>query len=188
MMRRTALAQAREWSTVVFVAVVVAALVRTFVFQQFFIAGPSMETTLAGDDRVLVNKLALRMGDVGRGDVVVFDRVTTNGSAVQHDDLIKRVIALSGETVEIRGCTVRVDGRELPEPWLPAADASQDDLVARCGQPDMDPVRVPDGSVFLMGDNRPMSFDSRQFGPVALDAVVGEAFVVIWPPSHWSGL
>jgi signal peptidase I len=186
--RRTALAQLREWAGVVVTAVVVAALVRTFVFQQFYIAGPSMETTLAGDDRVLVNKLAFRVGEPGRGDVVVFDRVTTNGTAVQHDDLIKRVIALGGETVEIRECRVLIDGTVVPEPWLPEEDVQRDDLVARCGQPDMAPVAVPVGSVFLLGDNRPMSFDSRQFGPVALDVVVGEAFVVIWPPSHWSGL
>ncbi|NBO80852.1 MAG: signal peptidase I, partial [Actinobacteria bacterium] len=104
--RRRGWRQIREWVTVIVVAVVIATLLRTFVVQQYYIAGPSMETTLWGNDRVLVNKLAYRVGDPQRGDVIVFDRITTNGDTVQHDDLIKRVIGLSGETVEIRDCQV----------------------------------------------------------------------------------
>jgi signal peptidase I len=188
---RALLAQLREWVVVVVVAIVVAVGVRTVVVQQFYIAGPSMETTLASDDRVLVNKLAYRWGSPSRGDVVVFDRITTDGEVLQHDDLIKRVIAVGGETVELRDCALWVDGARVDEPWLSARGAPPDpadDLVAACGQPQMDPVRVPAGQVFLMGDNRAMSFDSRQFGPVDLDVLVGRAFVVIWPARHWTGL
>jgi len=82
----------REWATVVGVALVIAFLVRGFALQQFYISGPSMEATMFQDNRVLVNKLSYRLHDIRRGDVVVFDRVTTDGVAVQHDDLIKRVI------------------------------------------------------------------------------------------------
>ncbi|MGA1241012.1 MAG: signal peptidase I, partial [Ilumatobacteraceae bacterium] len=80
-----------EWIVVIGVALVVAVMVRMFLLQQFYISGPSMETTMFSDDRVLVNKLAFKLGEIDRGDVVVFDRVTMNGNQIEHDDLIKRV-------------------------------------------------------------------------------------------------
>lgn len=82
----------RDWLVVIAVALAAALLVRTYVLQQFYISGPSMETTMYTDDRVLVNKLSYRLHDIRRGDVVVFDRVTMNGNTVNHDDLIKRVV------------------------------------------------------------------------------------------------
>lgn len=110
----------REWAAVLLSAVVIATVLRTFVVQQFYIAGPSMETTLWGDDRVLVNKLAYRFGEPSRGDVIVFDRITTSGGEVQHDDLIKRVLGLPGETIELRSCDVYVNGTLIDEPcYLP---------------------------------------------------------------------
>ncbi|MEO8162451.1 MAG: signal peptidase I, partial [Ilumatobacteraceae bacterium] len=98
----------RDWVFVISAALIIALLVRMFVLQQFYISGPSMERTLLQDNRVLVNKLSYRLHGIGRGDVVVFDRVTTNGQQIQHDDLIKRVIGLSGDVVEIRDCIVLV--------------------------------------------------------------------------------
>ena len=109
----------RDWVIVLVVALGVALGIRTFVLQQFYISGPSMETTLFQPNRVLVNKLAYTFGDIGRGDVVVFDRVTSNGTTVQHDDLIKRVIGLENEVIEIKKCVVYVDGASLVEPYLP---------------------------------------------------------------------
>jgi signal peptidase I len=164
-------------------AVLIAAVLRTYVVQQFYIAGPSMETTLWGNDRVLVNKLAYRFGEPSRGDVIVFDRITMNGGEVQHDDLIKRVIGLPGETVELRSCDVYVNGALLDEPWLPAdmKDASIDP-AARCGAANIDPTKVGADQVYLIGDNRPMSFDSRAFGPVDVSLIIGKAMIVIWPP------
>lgn len=178
----------RDWVVVLVVALLVALGIRTFVLQQFYISGPSMETTLFQPNRVLVNKLSYRFGDIDRGDVVVFDRVTSNGRDVQHDDLIKRVIALPGESVSIKACVVYVDGKQLDEPYLPDRDAQQTDLVARCRQPEMAAVDVPDGQVFVLGDNRPQSMDSRVFGPVDKKSIVGRAFVVIWPISRWRWL
>ncbi len=99
-----------EWVAVVAIAIAAALVIRLFLFQQYYIDGPSMETTLQPQDRVLVNKLSYRLHDVNRGDVVVFDRVT---SPDRHDDLIKRVIALPGETLEIRSCIVYIDGVRL---------------------------------------------------------------------------
>lgn len=178
----------REWVIVLVVALSAAAIIRVLVLQQFYISGPSMESTLVQDDRVLVNKLSYRLHDVNRGDVVVFDRITTSGGVMEHDDLIKRVIGLPGEVVEIRDCEVYVDGRHLVEPYLDPADLAQTDLVQRCNVVDMAPQTVPDHMVFVMGDNRPESFDSRMFGSVEVGQIVGRAFVVIWPFSDWTWL
>jgi signal peptidase I len=186
--RSMAARQLVEWVVVVAVALVVAMLIRLFLLQQFYISGPSMETTMFTDNRVLVNKLAYRIGDVNRGDIVVFDRVTMNGTDVEHDDLIKRVIALEGEQIEIRKCVVYIDGKALSEPYLPSRDTNQPDLSNRCGTVDMEMQTVEEGSIFLMGDNRPQSFDSRMFGAIKKDLVIGRAFVLIWPPTSWSRL
>lgn len=181
--------QIREWVVVLISAVLIAAVLRTFVVQQFYIAGPSMETTLFGDDRVLVNKLSYRFGEPSRGDVVVFDRITTNGDTVQHDDLIKRVIGLPGDVVEMRDCVVYINDTALDEPWLPAEFREpSNDADTRCGTPIVEPTTVGSHEVYLIGDNRPMSFDSRMFGPVSIDLIVGRAVVVIWPPSSISSL
>lgn len=179
--------QLREWLAVIGAAVIIAMTLRTFVVQQFYIAGPSMESTLFGDDRVLVNKLSYRFGSPSRGDVIVFDRITLNGDTVQRDDLIKRVIGLPGETLTIADCVVSIDGVVLVEPWLgeQELDATLDPGL-RCGSGDVGPTTMGENEVFLIGDNRPMSFDSRMFGPVDIDLIVGRAVVVIWPPRGMS--
>ncbi len=165
----------REWFIVIGSALLIAVVLRTFVVQQFYISGPSMEPTLVGDDRVLVNKLAYRFGDPSRGDVVVFDRITTNGGIVQHDDLIKRVIGLPGEEVEIRDCVVIIDGTPLTEPWLTP------EMKTNCGVEEMDPVLVGSREIFVVGDHRDQSYDSRMFGTVSQSLIRGQAVVVIWP-------
>ena len=189
-LRRSAwLKQVREWLVVIVAAVFIAMALRTFVVQQFYIAGPSMEVTLFGDDRVLVNKLSYRFGSPSRGDVIVFDRITLNGDTVQHDDLIKRVIGLPGETLTIADCVVSIDGTVLDEPWLGDQELhSTLEPGVRCGAADVGPTTMGENEVFLIGDNRPMSFDSRMFGPVDIDLIVGRAVVVIWPPSSMSTL
>ena len=171
----------REWVTVLVVALVIAITVRSLVLQQFYISGPSMETTMFQDNRVLVNKLSYRLHDIHRGDVVVFDRVTVDGEVVQHDDLIKRVIGLSGETISIKDCQVFVDGKLLPEPYLNDYDLAQSSLDDRCRVPLMEETLIPENHLFVMGDNRPQSFDSRMFGSIEQNLVVGRAFVTIWP-------
>jgi len=171
----------REWVTVLVVALVIAITVRTLILQQFYISGPSMESTMYQDNRVLVNKLSYRLHDIHRGDVVVFDRVTVDGEIVQHDDLIKRVIALAGETVSIKDCKVFIDGELLEESYLNDYDLAESALEDRCRVPVMDDLVVPKNQLFVMGDNRPQSFDSRMFGPIEQSLVVGRAFVIIWP-------
>ncbi|MEY4365719.1 MAG: hypothetical protein RLZZ305_1063 [Actinomycetota bacterium] len=178
----------RDWLVVLAVALGAAFTVRLWVLQQFYISGPSMETTLYTNDRVLVNKLSYRLHAVHRGDVVVFDRVTRNGNEVAHDDLIKRVIALGGETIEIRGCTVFIDGRALEEPYLPSRDTSRGTPAERCRVENMRRTIVPKAHVFVMGDNRPESFDSRSFGSIPESLIVGRAFAVVWPIGSAGGL
>jgi signal peptidase I len=171
----------REWATVLIVALVIAITVRSLILQQFYISGPSMEATMFQDNRVLVNKLSYRLHDINRGDVVVFDRVTVDNEVVQHDDLIKRVIGLSGETISIRDCQVFIDGKLLAEPYLSDYDLAQSSLDDRCRVPVMEETLIPENHLFVMGDNRPQSFDSRMFGSIDQNLVVGRAFVIIWP-------
>ena len=175
----------REWLVVILVALGAALLVRMFVLQQYYISGPSMESTLFQDNRVLVNKLSYRLHDIHRGDVVVFERITMDGAVVAHDDLIKRVVALEGDTVEIRDCELFVNGAVVSEEYLPEDDLSQSDLNSRCGQPVVEKSTVPPGKVYVLGDNRPESFDSRRFGPIEEKFVIGRAFVVVWPFKMW---
>jgi signal peptidase I len=104
-------------------------------------------------------------------------------SGTSDRDPIKRVIALPGETIEMHDCTVFIDGRALDEPYLDPDVVTPDN----CGG-DFEPVFVPEGKVFVMGDNRPGSQDSRMSGPVDHDDLVGRAFVVFWPSSHWQWL
>ncbi len=173
-----------DWIVVVAVALTVAFLVRGFVLAHFVVEGSSMDTTLTTGDRVFVNKLSYRLHDPNRGDVVVLHQL--NGSTER--DLIKRVIALPGETIEMTNCEVRITGegqsesRVLDEPYL-----DRDVISATCGG-DFDPVSVPADSVFVMGDNRSGSQDSRAIGPIAESDLVGRAFVVFWPRTDWRWL
>ncbi|HQZ35751.1 MAG TPA: signal peptidase I [Ilumatobacteraceae bacterium] len=168
-----------EWIIVIGVAVSAALLVRAFVLQQFAVSGYSMINTLHDGDRVLVNKLSYRLHDPRRGDVVVLKTIEGAGER----DLIKRVVALPGETVEYRSCVLYIDGRELVEPYLDPTVVTPNS----CGgtQPLLE---VPADSVFVMGDNRPGSKDSRALGPIRDSDLIGRAFVVIWPAGDWRWL
>lgn len=178
----------RDWFLVVILALGAALLVRVYVLQQFYISGPSMETTLFGDNRVLVNKLSYRLHDIHRGDVVVFDRVTTSDGTVSHDDLIKRVIALPGDTIEIKNCVVIVNSKPQVEPYLDEDVLSLTNPLNRCRVANLPIQTVPAKKIFVMGDNRPESFDSRSFGPISESLIVGRAFAVVWPFNRISTL
>lgn len=169
-----------EWLVVVAVAITSALLVRAYVVQQFAVEGESMLSTLQDGDRVLVNRLSYRLHDPRRGDVVVLKRF--DGNATERD-LIKRVIGLPGETVEVRSCVVYIDDRPLTEPYIDPVIQERDG----CGS-DQAPIEVPDGAVFVLGDHRGKSSDSRAFGPVAEDLLIGRAFVIIWPVGDWAWL
>jgi|CXWL01.1.fsa_nt_gi signal peptidase I len=168
-----------EWIVVVAVAISAALLVRAYVLQQFAVSGNSMYTTLHNGDRVLVNKLSYRLHDPRRGDVVVLKTIESLGER----DLIKRVVALPGETVEYRQCVLYVDGVVLIEPYLDPEVVKPNN----CGA-DQPALVVPAESVFVMGDNRAGSKDSRDLDSIAFDDLIGRAFVVIWPIGDWQWL
>jgi signal peptidase I len=170
--------QVREWTLVVGVAVLIAIVVRTFLLQQFYISGPSMEPTMYQDNRVLVDKVSYRFRDPRAGEVVVFDRITMNGDEVQHDDLIKRIIGLPGDQVEIKNCRIFVNDEVLAETYL---DVPASDGYVECALGDMSATVVAVDEYFVMGDNRAESFDSRAFGTVKRDDLRGRAFAIIWP-------
>lgn len=185
-----------ELPILILIAFVLALLLKTFLVQAFFIPSSSMEPTLDIGDRVLVNKLAYDLRDPRRGELVVFTEQTegaaersigerivgflSSGLGVARPDerdFIKRIIGLPGETIEMRDGVVRIDGEPLPE-----ATTTEGGYLSAVDQTEFGPVEVPDGHYFMMGDNRPNSADSRySLGPIEGDALVGRAFLVIWP-------
>lgn len=169
-----------EWLLVIVGAVVVALVIRGFVVQAFRIPSESMSPTLLEGDRVVVNKLSYDAHDLNRGDVVVFGRPESlPASAGEPEDLIKRVIGLPGDTIVARDGDIFIDDHRLNEPYLPDETMTYN----------LDsPLTVPEGKVFVMGDNRGNSTDSRFFGPVDADSVIGRAFSIIWPPSRAGAL
>jgi len=178
-----------EWVLVVGGAVLVAILIRAFFLQTFWIPSPSMATTLVKNDRVIVNKLSYRLHDVNRGDVVVFER-PPNEPPSDIKDLIKRVVGLGGERVSVLDGKVLIDGRELDEPYTHGLETFDNG----CGSPEMaalytaEGLLIPDGHVFVLGDNRINSGDGRCFGPIDEDLIIGRAFFKIWPPGRIGGL
>jgi signal peptidase I len=168
-----------EWAILLGGALVVALLIKTFLFQAFYIPSESMLPTLEKNDRVLVNKLSYRLHDVNRGDIVVFETPEEEQGA---EDLVKRVIGLPGETVSCADGGILIDGRPLDEPYLEDATTTTCDRDPTTGKPEE--YDVPADAVFVMGDNRSFSKDSRSFGPIDEDAIVGRVFVRIWPPNR----
>ncbi len=145
--------------------------VRPFVVEAFYIPSESMVPTLEVGDRVFVNKFVYRFSQPERGDIVVF-RSLEGGQ----EELIKRVVGIPGDTVEVRDGVLFVNGERWQEPYV--SDRFPDSSF-------YGPTEIPEGRVFVMGDNRPNSRDSRFFGPVPIEEnVEGEAFVVFWPPSE----
>lgn len=197
-----------EWLAVIVSALVVALVIKAFVLQAFWIPSESMESTVNKGDRILVNKLSYRLHDIRRGDLVVFKKLP--GTPGDTEDLIKRAIALPGETIEVRD-----DGRiwiwgpgespedalQLQEPYLDPRNerlpvpSSTDSLSTdiwddACANQPRTPGRCTLGpdQYFMMGDNRSSSSDSRFFGPIPEDLVVGRAFLRIWPLGELSSL
>lgn len=168
----------RDWVIAVGGALIVALFVQSFVAQMFYIPSPSMEPTAGVGDRVMVSKMTYRFDDVARGDVVVFDRPAALVADEDIDVLIKRIIALPGDTVESRDGGVFVNGVRLDEPWLTARDTTEGIGLQR----------VPAGQLYVLGDNRENSGDSRVFGTIRQDSVVGRAVFVAWPLGHVAAL
>ena len=148
-------------------AVVIAILINLFLAQATRVYGQSMEPNLHTDQRLVVEKVSYRFHGPRRGDIVVL-KLPDQSSEL----LIKRVIGLPGERVEIRDGQVFIDGTPLDEPYL---DLRTPGIMA--------PQIVPPFHVFVLGDNRIASNDSRSFGPILLDNILGKAWASYWPPS-----
>ncbi|MEZ5169655.1 MAG: signal peptidase I [Acidimicrobiia bacterium] len=160
-----------EWGVLLGAALLIALLIKTFLFQSFYIPSESMYPTLKKDDRVLVNKLSYRLHDVNRGDIVVF-KAPDGVASDDIEDFVKRVVGLPGETVEAHDGQVYIDGQLLEEPYLP------DDVVS----PDFGPVTVSNDHYWVLGDNRQNSKDSTYFGEIPGSDIIGRVFLKIWPP------
>lgn len=178
---RSAARSVAEWILVVVGAVLAALLVKTFLFQAFRIPSESMVPTLLVGDRVLVNKVSYKLHDVHRGDVVVFTRPAKleDPTGTEPEDLIKRVVAVGGDTVVARDGVLYVNNQPMTEPYVQkgAGTFHLDEAVT-----------VPKGQVFVMGDNRENSQDSRYFGPIPTDTIIGRAFVRMFPFNRFGSL
>jgi signal peptidase I len=173
--RRRALA---GWAVALIVALSLALGLRAFVFQAFWVPSSSMESTLDVYDRILVWKAFFNWHDVHQGDIVVFTHPPRDhcpGPA--GSDLVKRVIAVGGQTIYSAGNNIYVDGRRLPEPYLPPHEPLGPPIP---GATSRAPFHVPQGDFYVMGDNRPISCDSRFWGPIKGTSVIGKAVVLFW--------
>lgn len=207
----------KELPILIALALTIALIIKTFLVQAFWIPSGSMEPTLAINDRVLVNKLTYRFHEPERGDVVVFseprgdicaqkrpvglevppecDRNILQKGAdffrelfgipseiLAAKDYIKRIVALPGETLELKDGVAYINGKKTDF-------ASERDVEGpQLDDANYPPIKLTDGHYWVMGDNRADSQDSRSFGPISRDKILGRAFVVLWPPNRFNGL
>ena len=171
--------RARPWVLLIATVAIVSVLVRTFVVQTFYIPSGSMEPTLWPGQGIVVDKLAAEFGTIHTGDVIVFHAspAVAQDCAEATADLVKRVICLPGQTVYSEGDTIYVDYRPLTQ-WWPHAEP----LEPAIGAP-QSPIVVPAGQYFVMGDNQPVSCDSRYWGFVPRSAIIGKVLWRVWPLS-----
>ncbi|WP_334110373.1 signal peptidase I [Thermodesulfitimonas autotrophica] len=151
------------------IAIVLAVVIRAFIFQPFYIPSGSMMPTLYRGDRIIVSKLSYRFHPPQRGDIVVFHYPRNPKKTY-----IKRLIGLGGETVALADGKLFINGQEVPEPYLPPGTYFAD----------FGPVKVPEGCYFMLGDNRMNSEDSRVWGFLNRRLIIGKAVLVYWPPDH----
>jgi signal peptidase I len=215
--RRGVLGYLAELPVLILLAFVIAIIIKTFLLQAFYIPSGSMLPSLRVGDRVLVEKLSYRFGGPDRGDVVVFANHVFGAQAPDvpwyddarnfvkellglptglEEDYIKRVVAVGGDTIRYVGNPrhLVVNGQMVDEPYINHGRdlTSQTITSGDCERLGMETERdacvVPAGDVFVMGDNRANSQDSRFLGPVDEDEIVGRAFVIIWPPDDFGTL
>ena len=200
----------------VLIAFGIAILIKSFLVQAFFIPSASMKPTLVEGDRVLVEKISYALHDPRRGDVVVFEKSVFGQEedvplledarnfmrellglpTGLEEDYIKRIVAVAGDTLRYAGNPRRlvVNGEEVDQDFVKGGRDKVSSTIteADCKRLEMEEVaggcRVPAGRIFVMGDNRANSEDSRILGPIDQDKVIGRAFVVIWPPEDFRSL
>lgn len=165
----------KELPVLVATAVVIALVVKWLVVQPFYIPSESMEPTLVPGDQVLVSKFIYRFVEPKPGNIIVFEPPRTTDFDAHGADFIKRIVATEGDTIEVRNGEVSVNGKSLDMDY----EITTGDFTS------FGPFKVPKEHVFVMGDNRANSQDSRKFGPVPEDNIVGRAFVLHWPLNHF---
>lgn len=208
--------QIAELPLLIVLAFAIAVVIKIFLVQAFFIPSASMNPTLVRGDRVLVEKVSYRFGDPGRGQVIVFARETAGQApdlpwsedvrnffrellglpTGEETDFIKRVVAVGGDVISYKGNnrTLVVNGEKVDEPYLRGGKDTGSSKItsSNCNAMRLEPrdggCRVPAGTVFVMGDNRSNSMDSRVIGPVEVDKIVGRAWLIIWPPKDFGTL
>jgi signal peptidase I len=159
----------REIVETVLFTLLIYILVRTFLFENYRVVGRSMEPTLQNDQFLVVSKLAYRLHQPQRGDIIVF-----RDPRDETRKLIKRIIGLPGDVVEIDNGTVIVNGHPLDEPYIESP-----------GRYSEAPQTIPEGQYFVLGDNRNNSSDSHAWGTLPKDLIVGKAWLSYWPPAQW---
>ena len=170
------------WAITLAVAVLLAVGIRTFVFQAFSIPSGSMVPTLNVYDRILVWKAFFSWHQLREGDIVVFTHPPRDHCpGPPRTDLVKRIIALPGQTIYSAGGILYVDGRRLREPYLPSDDPLGPPIP---GATRHHPFRVRPGEFYVMGDNRAISCDSRYWGPVRGSSIIGRVVMLVWHDSH----
>lgn len=182
-----------DYAVIALVAIAVALLVQAFVVKPFRIPSPSMVPALQPGDRVLVNRVVYHLRDVQHGDIVVF-RYPLNTKVA----FIKRVVGLPGDVLEVRDGRLVRNGAAVDEPYVRRAAGggpvptepapTMGDSTMREPWSLAEPYTVPPDNYFVMGDNRADSEDSRVWGPVPADNLIGEAFVIYWPPDRAGGM
>jgi len=176
----------KEYAEAIVIAILIAVFIRTFIVQAFKIPSGSMKPTLEIGDHILVNKLSygikipflrktlIPTGEPNRGDIAVFIYPVD-----QSKDFIKRVIGVGGDVIEIKNKKVFVNGTVISDHY---AVHNEEVIFPKSIQPrdNFGPVKVPEGTIFCMGDNRDQSYDSRFWGFVRLEDVIGKAFIIYW--------
>lgn len=184
---------ARFWiqlAAMIGVILLAVVMLRVFVFESFYITSDSMASTLKSGDRVIVNKLS--SGSAGRGDIVVFNRPATDPTD-SNDDLVKRVVALEDETIIFSQGRVFIGELLLVEPYLPEGSTTDGPAGNRffdacVNQTSANSCTVAPGHVYVLGDSRNFSFDSRFFGPVPKNSIVGGVVLRVWPIGDFGGI
>ncbi|WP_088042482.1 signal peptidase I [Bacillus sp. EAC] len=169
-----------DWGKALILGVAIAFIVRTFLFSTYVVDGESMMPTLKDGNLLVINKFGYQLGEIKRFDVIVFH-------ANKEEDYVKRVIGLSGDTIEYKNDHLYINNKKMSEPYLNeyksilkgvpfTGDFSLNEITGK--------TRVPSGYVFVEGDNRPKSYDSRLFGFVKVDKIVGKVDLLYWPLSN----
>ena len=166
-----------SWVKAIVIAVVLAFLIRTYIFTPIVVDGESMMPTLLDHERIILNKFGTDIDSINRFDVVVFH-------ATEERDYIKRVIGLPGDHIEYKDDTLYINGKKYDEPYLDEYKAQMDGepLTGDFTLEEMTGGKtVPEDQLFLMGDNRQNSLDSREIGTISIEEIVGKANFVYWP-------